>query len=300
MTDLSELTFAEQIEYVRGAISPLDLVEQLDDIEVVSGKIRSPQNPQERTPSCHLYEDHWYDYSTGKGGDVLDLYMALTGAKLPRAVDKLLRWADSDDLDPDRVRKYQPAEPPDMTEQFRHHQRDSHGNWDLWMEKLVPINSWTINSLVESWHLAVMDGTMFIPHWHDGRVRGIKTRALDGRKAAVPGSTFACGLYWPHQVLAGDVLVIAEGESDSWCLYQALECDVAALPGGAGLWKNAWLDELDQYSTVYTAFDNDRAGQQATEKVRKAVGWDRWRELKVPTLFNDVREAMAAGWEPKL
>lgn len=301
MTDWLELTLMEKVELVRNTVSPLDIVEQ-DGIEVHAGKIRSPFNPDERTPSCHLYEDGWFDFSTGKGGDVLDLVMALHGITLSKAAEACGRLILNEDWDQGRVRQHQPAEPPDLTEQLA----DLHEltTWDLsqwWLPRLKPLTRDVFTRLARRKVLGGSADTLAVPHWHDGVVRGIKIRGDGGRKSAVPGSTFACGPYWPVPATGASSLVIAEGESDSWCLLQAqVPADVAALPSGAGVWKDKWLDQLEQYETIYTAFDNDRAGQQATEKVRNSIGWGRWKELKVPTLFNDVREAMAAGWEPKL
>ena len=129
----------------------------------------------------------------------------------------------------------------------------------------------------------------------------MKVRHLDGGKSAYPGSQFGHSLYWPgaYHPLTLSTVVITEGESDCWALLQQPTAwAVCALPSGAGLWRDDWLTQLETYETIYTAFDNDRAGEQATERVRRAVGWGRWKELKVPTLYNDVREAIAAGWKP--
>lgn len=307
MTDLDhDSSLQEKIDFIRGALSPLDLVEVLG-LEEHRGKIVSPFNPDERTPSCHLYEDGWFDFSTGKHGDVIDLYRALTGEGLGRAVNRLLEGAQRMDADPDRVVR-RPVELPDLRPLWiiGHIPVDA----DEWSGRLTPISSSTLDFLN---HYGMIgrhrpdDGSMAIAHWHDGVVRGIKLRSPSGAKSAVPGSTFACGLYSAHVPTGSRTAVITEGESDCWALMQAFGegvsdpyADVYALPSGAGLWKDHWLQALEGYSTIYTAFDNDRAGRQATEKVRSAIGWGRWKELAVPTLFNDVREAMAAGWEPKL
>ena len=282
-----------------------DLADMLE-LEVARDKIISPYNPDERTASCHLYEDGWFDFSTGKGGDVIDLYRALTGANLGRAVNKLLEGSVRLDADPDRV-VHKPVELPDLTGQFQHSiemGRLEGGRRADWASRLPGVSPTHLGLLEINQLLAVWPNMLMIPHWHDGKVRGIKIRNADGTKSAVPGSTFACGLYKadPHNNRA-DIAVLVEGESDCWALTRHFIVDpvhVFALPGGAGLWKDAWLKDLEGYDTIYTAFDNDRAGRQATEKVRSAIGYGRWKELKVPTLFSDVRDAMAAGWIPKL
>lgn len=302
-TDWPYLPLVEKIDIIKSCVSPLDIAD-LNELGIEHGKIRSPFNPDERTPSCHLYEDHWYDFSTGKGGDVIDLLQAY-GDSRPRAIERLSRLILDEDWDPDRVDRPAPAEPPDLTELFYSLPAATSGHWREWAERIPPIGPHLLE-FFEVHHAIgrAEDGSLWVPHWHDGKVRGIKVRSLSGAKSAVPGSTFACGLYRIFRRLDSMTLVLTEGESDCWSLYDVavlgLDVDVMALPSGAGTWKDRWLEPLDQYELIYTAFDNDRAGQQATERVRKAIGWERWRELKVPSLFNDVREAMAAGWEPAL
>lgn len=297
-TDVADMELQEKIDLIRSSLTPLDLADMFE-LPVTRDKITSPFNPTERTPSCHLFLDGWFDYSTGKHGDVIDLYRALSGAGLGRAVNRLLEGAQRMDADPDRVVR-KPVELPDLTEKFDIG-RGGVGSAATWAERLKPISPSFLTTLASSDRLGIRPGgDMWIPHWHDGVVRGIKVRSASGAKSAVPGSTFACGLYSPFDG-TGSVAVITEGESDCWALCDArLGVQVLALPGGAGVWRDSWLPSLEQYDTIYTAFDNDRAGRQATEKVRKAIGWGCWRELVVPQLFNDVRAAMAAGWTPKL
>lgn len=294
--DPQDLTFGEKIDYIRGSLTPLDIVEMAPDVEVIGSKIRSPWNPDERTPSCHLWEDGFYDFSTGKGGDVLDLYMKLADVPLQVAVRRLLEGSFRIEADPDRVVRT-PLELPDLTSFLIGLPMHSSAELEKWNQKLGC-------SMID----VRGDGErVYIPHWHDGRVRGIKLRTAWGDKSAVPGSTFAVGLYWPGDIRkhpeGATTLYITEGETDAWTLLTRCESStvhVASLPSGAGLWKDAWLPSLEQYQTIYTAFDNDRAGRQATEKVRNSIGWGRWKELAVPTLYKDVREAVNAGWKPEL
>lgn len=298
MVDVADMDLMEKVDYVRSTITPLDLADMFE-IDVVGDKIRSPWNDGERTPSCHLYEDGFFDYSTGRHGDVIDLYMQLSGKNWAAAVHRLAEGAQRMDVDPDRVQRV-PKELPDLTEVFRNMRQPDYSS-EVWATRLGPLSVDTLDWLWTNEMVGGSNEQMAIPHWHDGVVRGIKLRSANGQKSAVPGSTFACGLYRPH-VDQRQNAIITEGESDAWALLGAhlpTAC-IYALPSGAGLWKDAWLKDLEQYETIYTAFDNDRAGKQATEKVRNAIGWGRWAELKVPDLYNDVREAMAAGWQPKL
>lgn len=307
-TDPLDMTLTEKIAVIKSSVTPLDLADMLE-IPVVGDKIVSPFNPDERTASCHLYEDGWYDFGTGQHGDVVDLYCKLTGVSVGKAVNRLLEGAQRLDVDPDRVRRVA-VEPPDLTLRFQ----DFHGSgfWQPWAAAMKPLRFEDLRRLHNSLQIGLTpDGvTMAIAHWQDHVVRGIKLRSITGAKSAVPGSTFACGLYQPF-LIAHDQAIITEGETDCWALQATgIEADILSLPSGAGLWKDAWLAQLDPYQRIYTAFDNDEAGKRATDKVERAIrNWrpvegmeynDRWRQLKVPSTAKDVREALANGWKPRL
>lgn len=314
MSDVSDMDLMEKVEFVRSTVTPLDLIDMLG-LEEHRNKIRSPWNEADENPSCHLYEDGFFDYSTGRHGDVIDLYRQLAGCSFARAVNRLAEGAQRLDVDEDRIQR-KPVELPDLTEQWgalpdcaNHSAAAMCEHWAGAIKGISPTHLRLLRSCGE---IKMTPTEMYIAHRHfapigDGVsyrvVRGIKIRQFGGGKSAVPGSTFACGLYRSDLVNPAGVAVITEGESDCWMLarhWYGGTPAVFALPSGAGLWRDSWLADLEGYETIYTAFDNDRAGEQATEKVRKAVGWGRWRELKVPTLYKDVREAMVAGWEPKL
>ncbi len=54
------LSIDEKISVIKSTIEMADLVE-LCGRDVVRDKVRPPWNPGERTPSTHLYSDHFYD-----------------------------------------------------------------------------------------------------------------------------------------------------------------------------------------------------------------------------------------------
>lgn len=307
LDDWEDLELDERIALVRGAYTPRDVCEQFE-LTIVGDKIRSPFNEADETPSCHLYEDGWFDYSTGKWGDVIDLVVHLSGRKPGQVLRQLAAGIQSMELDPDRVKRAE-KQIADLTALYHDLKvADTENVWVAaqWAVKLPGVSVTHLRLLYMEDRLGVdVAGNLLIPHWHDGIVTGVKIRHTDGHKTSVSGSSFAAGLYetlayrWDQVAVPA---VIVEGESDCWALERLLmnKAHVYALPSGAGLWRDDWLASLEAYEHVYTAFDNDRAGQQATEKVRKSIGWGRWKGLTVPQLYNDVREALCAGWEPKL
>jgi hypothetical protein len=288
------------IELVKATVTVPE-VAQLLGYDVDAGdKIPSPWNPEERTPSCHLYDDHFYDYSTGKGGDCIDLLMLHDPeATIDSALWQLWRRALRAGLEPGHVETQKPRELENFVGRIQQYE---------FVEAVYDLPT----------HGVFRDpftSDLFVAHWvgqqppeggPDEFVYGVKVRYRDGAKGAWPGSQFMHKLYSPvgwnpeHMVAGAHTAVICEGESDSWAMRQQVGelADVFALPSGAGSWKDHWLEDLEQYSTIYLCFDNDRAGQQALEKVTRKIGHERAHELRVPQLYNDAREAIGAGWRP--
>lgn len=250
---------------------------------------------EERTPSAHAYDDHFWDFGAGEGGDVINLVMQIEGCTFGQALYRLIHKALKGGLEPGHVER-QPRDLVDFTEQLN-------GLTyykplvDAWEERLgVPIPS-------NCRHQATVD--LLIPHQDAEGVYGVKVRGADGSKSAWPGSQFSKRLYDPAgwvDYSPGAECVIAEGESDCWALAQYLPVHVKAyaLPSGAGTWKDHWLEDLESFDKIWLAFDNDRAGEQAREKVTRKIGFLRTEQLRVPPLYNDAREAIAAGWRPDL
>jgi hypothetical protein len=265
----------------------------------------------ENTASCQLYEpDHFFDYSTGRGGDAIDLVIAVRGCSWGSAVYQLWTRGLRAGFEPGRHQAVARPEASDL--------------WSVWMDVPAPpdvttnLDYWAsklgvefdlVQALWAGGYIRFPGGDeIWIAHWqNDGEkpvVRGIKTRDRSGQKGSVTGSQYTHGLY--SSKLGGfpsvPVAVITEGESDCWVLswlWRDDPIDVFALPSGAGLWRAEWLEQLAPYRIVYTAFDNDQAGKQATDKVARSIGYGRTSQLTVPSLYNDVREAFIAGWRPE-
>ncbi len=289
--DWADLEFIDKVAALRATITVPEVVE-LFGIEATEGdKIPSPYNPDERTPSCHLYDDHWFDYSTGKGGDIFDLVMILDERKpeLKDAVRILHQGAVRCGKQYGDVETKQPRQLMDMSAGLT----------------FQPVANWEGLDVRAFGLQRDGQGNIYVPHREPGLTYGVKVRYARGMKGSWAGSQYAHRLYDPlgwERMPHHSSVIICEGESDSWALLNVLDafdtCDVLALPSGAGTWRDHWLDDLVSYNTVYVCMDNDRAGQDARDKLTRAIGWDRVEYLRVPQLFNDARAAIAAGWRP--
>jgi hypothetical protein len=284
-------------DVAKSMLSVPELADMLG-LEPVNGKIHSPWNPDERTPSCHLYDDHFWDFSTGQGGDVIDLLRAFNPEmSYGRAVSRLCHKAVKAGREPGDVERLPVRQLVDFTERLAGPHFRAVNAYSQWTDALglpLPAN---VVPLVDQ---------LLIPHEDENGVYGVKVRGADGSKSAWPGSQFSHRLYDPLGWIGGSThgitdCVIAEGESDCWAVRPHVSpLPVYALPSGAGTWKDHWLKDLEPFDAIWICMDNDRAGTQARDKITSKVGYLRARQLRVPPLYNDAREAIAAGWRPNL
>lgn len=285
------------IDLVKATVTVPEVAEMLGFEPNSQDKIPSFQNPDERTPSLHLYEDHWYDYSAGVGGDVFDLIAAYEpGVTLNEAVRLIWKRALRAGKEPGDVEHQPVRQVKDFTEELPGHMTVE--QWSGWQQLLGVVVPLTCR--------VSEDGDLLIPHADRDGVYGVKVRTPAGAKSAWPGSQFTKRLYHPFGWVVtpgrnwnpAGIAVIAEGESDSWALASRLPADVFALPSGAQSWKDSWLEDLKPYSDVLLAMDNDKTGQEALTKLLAKI--PNSRRLEIPQLAKDVRDALAKfpGWNP--
>lgn len=275
-------------ETVKERFSCIDVADELG-LDVTAADKTYCLLHDEDTPSLQLYDDHWYAYCCGIGGDVIKLVETYYGCSFRQAMD----WfeAGGEDMeDRPRVRRSELREVPNFTALLRELTvtRSSHHNALALAKTGNPF-----------WGVPVAGG-IAIPHIHDLAVVGIKYRLWDGAKTSEPGSVFTLGLYVAHQS-GWPYAIVCEGESDAGAVALAgLGADVFGLPSGASCWKDHWLEQLEPYDTVYVCMDNDDAGRRARDKIIRSIGYGRAKELKVPGLYDDAADALKAGWQPEL
>lgn len=302
MTDWSE----EQptIELLKQTITMHEVVELLGYEVGSDNKITSPWNPDERTPSCHVYEDHIYDYSTGNHADIIDLVMILDPeiTNISTAIWLLWNKALRAGKEPGDVEREPLKSVVDFTDDW-----PSHIMWDrfMWEREIgcpLPFPTLCLED-TSNGQTFQPSNNLLIAHRDADGIYGVKVRTRAGAKSAWPGSQFTKRLYHPfgHDYIypGPGIAVITEGESDCWHVQHLISgsAEVFALPSGAGSWKDSWLEDLEPYERVVLIMDNDAAGKQARDKLERKIGFLRVEHEFVPQLYSDVREAVAAGWD---
>jgi hypothetical protein len=275
------------VDEIRSAISCKQIIEALGfSLERDKTALR-----EERSPSTHVWDDHWYDFGSGEHGDVIDLVRRCTGCTFGQALRQLRRFALMNDIEPGSIPKA--VERPVL-------------------DAMALVGDMLCEPSAA--HLGQLEGVSGVDPLYLQRVmvpvtvghailheHGVKLRLFDGGKSSIPGSVYDC-LYrppiFPEPRPVCSHIVICEGESDAWA-FASRGINVASLPSGAGSWKDSFLDELWPAKTL-VCMDNDKAGQDARDKIFMSIlktGRD-VEILEVPFLYNDARQAFAAGWTP--
>lgn len=291
------LSFDDKCALIRSAIELPDLVEHLGFDVDRGGKARPPWNPDERTPSCSVYPDHFFDFASGRSGDHVDWIVAAYAAEgvemtKGQAVNRLHQILQKSGREPGDVESVKPRQ----------------------LQYLCSIDEMP-GELVDKvcgwpapYGARTDSGDIFIPHAEqvdrDVKVYGVKIRHAGRGKSAMPGSMFTHRLWHPGawMALSGEKAIICEGETDALAMraFAPDVYDVFALPSGASAWKDHWLTDLAGYTSIHICMDNDRAGKAARDKLTLKIGYAQAEQLYVPSLFNDAREALDAGWAPHL
>lgn len=93
--------------------------------------------------------------------------------------------------------------------------------------------------------------------------------------------------------LSGQV-IITEGELDVIALYEyGFTVSVVSGTAGAGALHDEWLDQLEPYSNLVIAYDDDDAGNEGAKKFAEKMGADRVSRTRFP--HNDAGECLKQG-----
>jgi DNA primase len=239
-----------------------------------AGKIRSPHH-EDRTPSLHVYPDGtWHDFSTGKGGDVLDFVQMFFGCRIQDAI----RWLEcriDEEVLVDLVRPQGVVRQRELTDFTSRFQQETQ-QLDRASEPVrrYALERWpAVSQLAISGHgVRCTYNALHIPHFSaDGKVIGVKTRDIAGNRGAWKGSTFTTRPYGvAHAYAPGRTMfaLIVEGEPDVWAatqmlVYRDLPIAEYGMPSGAGTWKDDWNAEILKYAGAIICTDNDEAGENA-------------------------------------
>lgn len=240
----------------------------------------------------------WSDFEEQiKGGDLLDLWMAIRGLTLYESMVEAANHyhvpLDGKDSRPKRL--YNRPERP-------RNARRPQGAVMAYLKARglseTTLEDFQIGELDDQWILfpykRTRDGELLnTKYLHLERPNGKKQ--MHQEKEAEP-----CLFGWNalrYRYPDTRYVALTEGELDSCSLHQ---CGIPALSipnGGGGGHKQDWIendyDYLEQFDTIYLCLDNDPAGKEAEKEIIKRLGTERCRVVTLP--YKDANECLMKG-----
>lgn len=248
--------------------------------------------------SFTCYNDWWYDFSAGQGGDVIDLCALVDyGGDRGQAIRTLAKRAGIED--------------DGSTTEWVEYTQNLNSKIALWHSNLSPeyrkycndrgITDQTIDEIRIG---QTENGRLAIPYYKNGYVAYYITRAMPG--SAHPGSKYMkahkdglCeNVIWGLQSLdrGDDTLIVAEGMFDILSFYQEGFPCISAITGHFPKSQiPSVLSICRNFKRVFLVYDNDlisHAGEKFTVKMAKLLFTNRIPFVvgKVPPGFKDVSE----------
>jgi twinkle protein len=137
----------------------------------------------------------------------------------------------------------------------------------------------------------------FYPYFNGHELSATKCRIVEGKGFFLQGTYSDTGLFGQQLFKSGKYVTITEGECDAMAAYELLgsKWAVVSIKRGAG---NATkdikesLEFFDDFENVIIAFDNDKAGKEASIKVARLFKPSKARIMTLPTGCKDPNDML--------
>ena len=247
------------------------------------GVVHSPFR-DDRTPSFSVSKqgNRWKDFASDEGGDCIDFYARATGCSTADAIQKLAEGLGQAPALPPPPPKRKPVHVV-TADQRELEQRACAGFADAVNNESIlsslaskkdisPVILWMMHA---EGSLGSIDGKPVYLYPFGTKIRhelesSRSCRWLEGGDA---------GHVWRHQCLASPHLkqiIICEGETDAMRLMslvpQGLRTLIVAAPGASWKPSKEYCHYIGAHRSVTLWFDNDLAGNKASERLLKQFG----------------------------
>jgi len=234
----------------------------------------------------------WKDFGdSSKGGDLIDLWAAVRGISLGEAIRAAKDYLGIRDpqFDGGRRKEYLKPEKPESLKRL--HARD-----DAWQflhgRGLKP-------DVIANFKVATAHGgacVVFPSYTPGGEVVHIGYRNVAEKKFWASKGTRPVLFGWQAMPKNAREVVITEGQLDAMSMAQ-YGFPALSIPFGAGKGHYEWIteewDNLEQFDTIFLAFDMDEAGKGAVAEVIDRLGRHRCRIVSLPR--KDANECLMGG-----
>ena len=135
------------------------------------------------------------------------------------------------------------------------------------------------------------------PYYNGHEISATKVRNVENKDFFVNGSYNETGLFGQQLFKGGKYVTITEGECDAMAAYELLGSKWAVVSikrGAQGAVRDIKesLEFFDDFENVIVAFDNDKAGKDASVKVARLFKPGKARILTLPNGFKDPNEML--------
>lgn len=277
-----------------------------------SGRMISPLRPGASNPtSFRVSDDHWYDYGSGEGGDVIDLCARLQfGGDLGQAIKSLARSLGLYNQDYQASSNWHEDIQNLCNRTAFYQTKLTQADYDYLEGRgfdRAAVNRLKIGRVVDG-HL---QGRLFLPYLKNGYVCYYATRAMPGSRYPdskyMKASLRECASYenvpWGLWTLTRPVetLVISEGYFDAASWENEGYAVLSPITGrfSSSQWPTV-LDACRAFNQVLIIFDNDEvshAGQKFTESTAEMLFKNRipFVVSQTPAGIKDVNDYYAGG-----
>jgi twinkle protein len=229
----------------------------------------------------------WKDFASGEGGDLLDLWMLTRNVSLKEAIQQAKEYLGI--RDPEFAGPKKNYEKPSKPDGFMSAANDPY----LRNERKLT------EETIRAFRVGVRDSVHAFLYFHDGDLIHTKYIARSGEKKKCWSSKNTKPILFGWQTIAENArtIILTEGEIDAMTAFQYGYPALSVPFGGGVKGKHEWIENeyqnLEQFSTIYLAFDMDEVGKQATKDVIDRLGPDRCRVVELPR--KDFNECLQAG-----
>lgn len=242
----------------------------------------------------------WHDFSSGEGGDLLDLWSLTRGCGLHTAIKEAKQFLGIHDDNSAFKKKQKTFKTPDKKGIRKTHDHVEYLKTRGLTEETIAAFKIADADLYDHKNKKQVKGLAF-PYIRDGELKFIKYLGFDrpdGKKVInASADSEPCLFGW--QIMPNDmrICIICEGEIDAMTFFQmGLPAFSVPFGGGSGA-KQQWIDyefeNLERFEEIILCLDNDEAGKEAAKEIANRLGIERCRLAKLP--YKDANECLKNG-----
>ena len=138
------------------------------------------------------------------------------------------------------------------------------------------------------------------PFYNGYEISATKTRSVNDKIFFWHGTKAETGLFGQQLFIGGKYITITEGECDAMAAYELLGSKWAVVSiksGASGAVRDIKenLEFFDDFENVIVAFDNDKAGKEASQKVARLFKPSKAKILSLPNGWKDPNDMLRSN-----